>query len=97
MNKTEKKILKLIYSQGRYWWVHDISERVGVSDVTTRKYIKSLRKNGYIIVSKSLGTYKVQSFKTLLKTIKLNPPLFRSPYTVEQCEKRISEVRNIIK
>ena len=98
LNKTEKKILKTIYDEKRYWFVGSLANASGVSEATVRKYIKTLAKKGLIILTKSMGEFKLQGYNTLRSYLGRDMPVtMRTTITIEECNKKIRMVEEILK
>ena len=98
LNKTEKKILKTIYNEKRYWFVGSLANASGMSEGTVRKYIKTLSKKGLIILTKSMGEFKLQGYNTLRSYIGKDMPVtMRTTITIEECDKRIRMAKEILK
>ena len=98
LNKTEKKILKTIYDEKRYWFVGSLANASGISEGTVRKYIKTLGKKGLIILTKSMGEFKLQGYNTLRSYLgKDGVVTMRTTITIEECDKRIRMVKEALK
>lgn len=96
LNKTEKKILRRIYKEEVIWFVGSLAEATGVSEDTIRKYIKTLSKKGLIMLTKSMGEFKFQGYNALLLGKEM-PISMRAPMTIEERDKRIRKVKELLK
>ncbi len=47
-NKNEKAILKVLYESRRSMPIRQLAEKVNISWVTVRKYLKRLRDRGFV-------------------------------------------------
>jgi len=96
LNKTEKKILKRIYKDERIWFVGSLAEATGISENTVRKYIKTLFKKHLIMLTKSMGEFKLQGYNALLLG-KDRLIGMRAIMTIEERDKRIRKVKELLK
>ena len=98
LNKTEKIILKTIYDEKRYWFVGSLANASGVSEATVRKYIKTLSKKGLIILTKSMGEFKLQGYNTLRSYLGRDMPVtMKTTVSIEECDKRIKMAKEALK